>query len=167
MQDKIIKLTNKEAIAYFKRHLDLYCVEGISREAEEMAIKALEQEPCEDAISREQAIRATYGFERYTGIDEAPYEYTENILRDLPPVTPQYTDVEIQKMQEMEQAETQKAYELGKEDKIKVLDKIRAEIESHCGLIKENHCRYCSYCNSVMGVREILEIIDKYKESEG
>ena len=45
MQDKIIKLTNKEAIAYFKRHLDLYCVEGISREAEEMAIKALEQEP--------------------------------------------------------------------------------------------------------------------------
>lgn len=48
-----------------------------------------------------------------------------------------------------------------------VLDKIRAEIENHCGLVKENHCRYCSYCNSVMGVREILKIIDKYKtESE-
>jgi len=44
-----------------------------------------------------------------------------------------------------------------------VLDKIRAEIENRCGLIKENHCRYCSYCNSVIGVREILEIIDKYK----
>lgn len=44
-----------------------------------------------------------------------------------------------------------------------VLDKIRTEIENHCGLTKENHCRYCSYCNSVMGVREILEIIDKYK----
>ena len=55
------------------------------------------------------------------------------------------------------------------EDTIKtdVIDKIRAEIENHCGLIKENHCRYCSYCNSVMGVREILEIIDKCKtESE-
>ena len=37
-------MTREEAIAYFKRHLDLYCVEGISREAEEMAIKALEQE---------------------------------------------------------------------------------------------------------------------------
>jgi predicted aldo/keto reductase-like oxidoreductase len=49
-----------------------------------------------------------------------------------------------------------------------VLDKIKAEIENHCGLVKENHCRYCSYCNSVMGVREILKIIDKYKaESEG
>lgn len=48
-----------------------------------------------------------------------------------------------------------------------VLDKIRAEIESHCDLTKRNHCRYCSYCNNLMGVREILEIIDKYKgESE-
>lgn len=49
-----------------------------------------------------------------------------------------------------------------------MLDKIRAEIENHCGLVKEDHCNYCSYCNSVMGVREILEILDKYKaESEG
>ena len=48
-----------------------------------------------------------------------------------------------------------------------VLDKIRAEIENHCGLAKENHCKYCYYCNSVIGVREILAIIDKYKaESE-
>jgi predicted aldo/keto reductase-like oxidoreductase len=44
-----------------------------------------------------------------------------------------------------------------------VVDKIRAEIEEHCGLAKENHCRYCSYCNNLMGIREILEIIDKYK----
>ena len=45
-----------------------------------------------------------------------------------------------------------------------VLDKIRAEIENHCSLIKDDHCKYCSSCNSVIGVREILEIIDKYKE---
>jgi hypothetical protein len=51
-------------------------------------------------------------------------------------------------------------YRDGKSD---VLDKLRAEIEEHCGLAKENHCRYCSYCNNLMGVREILEIIDKYK----
>lgn len=36
-------MTNEEAIKYFKRHLDLYCVDGISREAEEMAIQALSQ----------------------------------------------------------------------------------------------------------------------------
>ena len=48
-----------------------------------------------------------------------------------------------------------------------ILDKVRAEIEEHCELAKENHCRYCSYCNSLMGIREILEIIDKRKgESE-
>lgn len=37
-------MTREEAVRYFKRHIDLYCVEGICREAEEMAIKALEQE---------------------------------------------------------------------------------------------------------------------------
>lgn len=58
-----------------------------------------------------------------------------------------------------------KGYSDGKSDTI---DKIRAEIENHCGLIKEDHCRFCSYCNSVMGVREILKIISEYEsESEG
>lgn len=48
------------------------------------------------------------------------------------------------------------------------IDKIRTEIEIRCGLIKEDHCRYCWHCHSVIGVREILEIIDKYmEESEG
>ena len=46
-------MTNKEAIAYFKRHIHLYCVKGICREAEEMAIKALEQEPILDKIRAE------------------------------------------------------------------------------------------------------------------
>ena len=57
----------------------------------------------------------------------------------------------------------EKAYNAGVSEQEVVLDKIRAEIENYCGLIKENHCKYCSYCNSVMGVREILELIDKYK----
>ena len=49
----------------------------------------------------------------------------------------------------------------------KELEKIKTEIEKHCGLIEENHCKYCSYCHSVIGVREIIEIIDKYnKEGE-
>jgi hypothetical protein len=49
-----------------------------------------------------------------------------------------------------------------------ILDKIRTEIENHCSLAKENHCIYCPYCSSLLGVKKILEIIDKYKaESEG
>lgn len=54
-----------------------------------------------------------------------------------------------------------------REDKIQVLDKIRAEIENHCGFAKENHCEYCYSCPNLMGVKEILEVIDKYRtESE-
>ena len=37
-------MSNEEAKAYFKRHIDLYCVTGICRDAEEMAIKALEKQ---------------------------------------------------------------------------------------------------------------------------
>lgn len=48
-------------------------------------------------------------------------------------------------------------------DKNKVLDELRAEIENHCGLAKDTHCEYCPNCYHVMGVREILEILDKYK----
>lgn len=80
-------MTNDEAIRYFKRHIDLYCVDGISREAEEMAIKALEQQPCEDAISRQAVeeiindIRDCISVEGYCAIIER--------LKKLPPVTPQ------------------------------------------------------------------------------
>lgn len=35
-------MTREEAIKYFKRHLDLYCVNRMTREAEDMAIQALE-----------------------------------------------------------------------------------------------------------------------------
>ena len=80
---------------------------------------------------------------------------------NLPPVTPQHTDAEIQKMQELEQAEIKKAYELGKAD---VLDKIRAEIEEQ----KKERC----FDDEDMfayrtGLDTALDIIDKYRaESE-
>lgn len=46
-------MTREDAIEYFKRHIDLYCVEGICREAEEIAIKVLEQEPILEKIRAE------------------------------------------------------------------------------------------------------------------
>ena len=46
------------------------------------------------------------------------------------------------------------------------LDKIRAEIASHCG-VNTDYCDSCRFCTDSMGVREILQIIDKYRaESE-
>ena len=42
------------------------------------------------------------------------YKHYVEYIKNLPPVTPQYTDAEIQKMQDLEFAEIQKAYEIGK-----------------------------------------------------
>jgi len=75
--------------------------------AKTVILKALEQEPCTDAISRKAVLDA---------ISSDRYDYSALLeyVKQLSPVTPQYTDAEIQRMQELEQAEIQKAYELGK-----------------------------------------------------
>ena len=57
----------------------------MGKEAEQMAIKALEQEPCEDAISRQAAIDAVSIDNLHPGIVGA----LKSILAELPPVTPQ------------------------------------------------------------------------------
>lgn len=73
-------MTREEAITYGKRVIDL----GLNDETQafcEMAIKALEQEPCEDCISREYAIKQCgFGMTNLLIADS---------LRRLPPVTPQ------------------------------------------------------------------------------
>jgi len=85
------------------------------KESVGMAIESLEQEPCEDAISRQAVLEqincwissGEYGYTNAT-------HYLTRRMQELPSVTPQYTDAEIQKMQELEQSEIEKAYELGK-----------------------------------------------------
>lgn len=49
------------------------------------------------------------------------------------------------------------------------VSEIRAEIEKHCDLIKEDRCKCCSSCHTLMSVREILNILDRYNNtvSEG
>jgi hypothetical protein len=83
-------------------------------QARQMAIEALGQEPCEDAISR-QAVLDYIGrlLNQGTGKKKS-FEFIQKYVKELQSVTPQYTDAEIQKMQELEQAEIEKAYELGK-----------------------------------------------------
>lgn len=86
--------------------------EAIERLDREWGIEELE--PCEDAISR-QAVLDYIGrlLNQGTGKKKS-FEFIQKYVKELPSVTPQYTDAEIQKMQELEQAETEKAYELGK-----------------------------------------------------
>ena len=74
----------------------------------DMAVKALEQEPCEDCVSREAVLEQTYlwskdEFLRVTN----PFDYLRKRINSLPSVNPQ-------------------------EPKTDVLDKMRAEIDSYC-----------------------------------
>lgn len=70
---------------------------------------AEEIEPCEDCISREEAIE---NFANWYGYDYDKQGYYR-LLKQMLSVTPKFTDEEIQKMQELEQAQLDKAYELG------------------------------------------------------
>jgi hypothetical protein len=113
-------------------------------DALEMAIKALEQQPCEDAISR-QAVMNIISFEYGWLIDAK--EYNTNIriafnslmsrVKALPSVTP-------------------------KAESKDVLAEIKAEIEQKCCITvgSENEPAITLY--------DVFQIIDKYKaESEG
>jgi len=73
-------MTNEEAIKAIKSHCYFANLVPVGKEALDMAIKALEQEPCEDTISRADAVRVASG-----------YCHPANIAKELaklPPVTP-------------------------------------------------------------------------------
>ena len=81
----------------------------------EMGLKE-RKNTCEDAISRQEAVEAFQMFREYESnrSNKGWVNRIETVLNQLPSVNPQHTEAEIQKMQELEQAEIQKAYELGK-----------------------------------------------------
>lgn len=127
---------------------------------------ALEQEPCADAISRRAVLDMLEDINAETEGVGFYYDHYVEYIKNLPPVTPQYTEAEIQKMQDLEFAEIQKAYEIGKDDGsvgADVLDKIKAEIEQTRKIYLDmNDIDWLNGCDYV------LSVIDKYKaESEG
>ena len=79
----------------------------------------LEQQPCEDCISREALFKNLEEPMNWTDSEaeiqeQRDYEGFIKLVKSMPSVTPTYTDEQIQKMQELEQAGLEKAYELGK-----------------------------------------------------
>ena len=90
-------------------------------------LKALE--PCKDAISR-QAVLERLKREEKILYTPTGMNYLIRAIEEMPSVTPQYTDAEIQKIQEMEQAELEKAYELGKVEQFDNLE----EMLENCGI---------------------------------
>ena len=140
-------MTNEEAIQVLK-DWDGYFIGHSSddvNEALNMAIKALEQEPCEDAISKQAVEKITWEEPSYTDALNALTEVREKI-RALPSVTPQYTEAEIHKMQELEQDEIQKAYELGKAERLKTGHWILADEQNKEDVENDNYRFICSEC---------------------
>ena len=116
-------------------------------DAVEMAIKALEQEPREDAISRQAVLD---GIDTYinkaqsTGTQDDFYSFAELVVKELPSVTPQEPFMNKPCI----------ANHVCHEDKVKVLDQIRNEIVE-LPTISIN-------ANDVYKA-QVLQIIDKYK----
>lgn len=83
-------MTNKEAIKKIKEQqneFNEHCIDyaGINK-AYNMAIKALEQEPCEDCVSRGKALNVVHKyFEHYLHLND---DICLDGLRSLPSVTP-------------------------------------------------------------------------------
>lgn len=82
------------------------------------ALPSAQPEPCSDAISREavSAWLKQYGQDVLHGKYKFSLMYIWKNLMNLPSVHPTYTDAEVQKIQDMEQAEIEKAFDLGRED---------------------------------------------------
>ena len=119
-------------------------------------------EECEDAISRQAVIDMTGLSEWFDSSDS--YNKFVSALSELPSVKPQYTDAEIQKMQDFEFAEIQKAYEVGKaEAGAEILDKIRAEIEDLDRFYDNDY--FSGNRDSMFKCNEVMQIIDRYKAS--
>lgn len=135
----------QDAIQVFK---DTPCY-GTMDIAKSVILKVLEQQPCDDAISRQAAIDALRDVENhafnsyYKGLVKA-----HKVIVGLPSVTPQYTEAEIQEIQKMEQAEIQKAYELGKAEQPKTGHWIYSGSYDVEGML------YCSNCKHKIDVSE-------------
>jgi hypothetical protein len=104
-------MTKEEILEYFKdinhAYNDCTRYDTLKRMIDEL------QEPCADAISRAEVL--SHAKTEWGNGHEQPFDYVEvDVIKNLPPVTPQYTEAEIQKMQDLEFAEIQKAYEIGK-----------------------------------------------------
>ena len=120
-------------------------------------------EECNDAISRQAAIEVIKSMSNanpshWNNCDVIDRENTLDEIEELPPVTPQYTDAEIQKMQDLESAEIQKAYEIGKAENpnrwVSVIEDIKSEINE---LSELDHIEPTyEDCK-----RDVLEIINK------
>ncbi len=89
-------MTREEAIKHGREQLEIFG--GEHKEFIELAIKALEQEPCEDVISRQAALRQAINAHKMAQENGFDFkDICEEYLNVLPPVTPQVKSEDIAK----------------------------------------------------------------------
>ena len=115
-EDEYIKVP-KKALKYRTAGMVAYNAEWLKNHFNiERAVICGVQEPCDDCISKQAAIVALD--DRMSSLENVDMQiamgFAKGIIHELPPVKPQYTEAEIQKMQDLEFAEIQKTYEIGK-----------------------------------------------------
>ena len=70
-----------------------YLYDALSVEEADEIIKALEQEPCEDAISRQAVLEQTYNWSKDEFLRVAmPFDYLRKRINSLPFIKQEYTD---------------------------------------------------------------------------
>lgn len=118
-------MTNERAVEILNLDLDILGQYGDgTAEAYKMAIKALEQQPCEDCVSRSELQKTMDSLPLFRFVnndhEEADDYYNcesvDMVIRNLPSVTPKYTDEEIDKAQAVEQAYVDNMVELAVEE---------------------------------------------------
>ena len=123
-------MTNEEAIKECVK-IQAFGVSERQVEAMEMAIKALKQEPCGNAIDRAEAIRIASG-----------YCHPANVAKELaklPPVTPQQSCEDITKAFQLGMA-------LGFAKKHDEMDKVMEEVKKAVTpQSKTGHCKDCKW----------------------
>lgn len=157
------EMTAKEAVKILKdeRDHDIFVATEYREklhEALDKAIKALEQQPCDDCISREHAKQFLY-YEIERLHDDGLYDCFARIIDDmyneLPSVIPKYTDEEIDKIQAVEQAYVDKMVELAVEETKRPKGKwieYKVDIAPH-----PLHCSLCGFSNHHISNRYMRE----------
>ena len=159
-------MTREEAIYWIKNLAVLSTEKDMASitEALNMAIEALEQAPSDDCISRQAAIDALYdkglSMTAWGELLAMKWSDIQTCIELLPSAQP-FTEEQIQTMQEIEAAQIEKAYELGKADR-----PTGHWIENDNGTFSCSNCqswipeeqhhyaRHCLYCGARMESEE-------------
>lgn len=146
-------MTKEEAKVFMLQFNTDKRLNSSEHEAVRVAIKVLEQESCEDCISRAGALRHRRIIYDDDGIGYNVVSVDE--IEKLPSVTPKYTDEEIDRAQAVEQAYIDKMVELTVEElkrpkgewiDIEYFDREWTCYRPKCPFCDEEPKEYSNYC---------------------